>query len=170
MLRHSGGLAVVDFGLAREQGAFESSETFRPVGAMSHCAPEKWLQPSEAGPQSDVYSVGVMFYKLLTGTSPFWAETYIQLYERMKEGSFEPASQKNPAVPTFFNLPIHEMMQPDPARRPRNASFARRIIEHVVALEELRVKQLNSASHRSQSGVPAVAEERHAADGHPLRR
>ena len=68
-------LVILDFGLARDELKANEYKTFRPVGAMSHCAPEKWIEPESAGPASDVFSVGVMFYRLLTGKHPFWANT-----------------------------------------------------------------------------------------------
>lgn len=141
MVSSSGSLALVDFGLAREDHEAGASKTFLPVGTMTHCAPEKWLRPSQAGPQSDIFAVGVMLYKLLTGSHPFWADTYIELYELIKNGQFEPASSKNPNVPQMFDIALHSMLALDPDSRPPDASATLRIMEHIIALEKIRIRQ-----------------------------
>src|SRR6266702_1443773 len=71
---------VIDFGVARDASLDELRNneeyyrTFRPIGAMSHCAPEKWMSPHDARPKSDLFSLGVMIYRNVTGKPPFWGD------------------------------------------------------------------------------------------------
>lgn len=141
MLSFDGTLVILDLGLAREEHVPTGSQTFRPVGAMSHCAPEKWVEPSSAGPPSDVFSVGVMFYRLLTGNNPFWEETYIRLYEKMKKGQYPAASTLGPDVPDFIDIVIRAFLMPDPKRRPKSASEALELVGHARALLSLQIEQ-----------------------------
>jgi serine/threonine protein kinase len=125
------GLVLIDFGLARDATVSELYRTFTPVGTMSHCAPEKWQDPSSAGPASDVFSVGTMFYKLLTGKLPFWSDTYIGLYEQIKRCDFAPASSVVSSVPGFIDLVLSEMLAGNPTDRPQDANGAQLLLSEV---------------------------------------
>jgi serine/threonine-protein kinase len=108
---------------------------------MSHCAPEKWLTPSSAGVPSDIFSVGVMLYKLLTGEPPFWADTYINLYEQIKRGEFQPASDRNRRVPDFLDLVLQELLYPSLEYRTPNAGAALALLQKIRPTMELWERQ-----------------------------
>ncbi len=141
MQANGGHVVLVDFGLAREEGGLEYYKTFKPVGAMSHCAPEKWRDPSTAGKPSDIFSVGVMFYRLLSGSYPFWADTYIGLYEQIKEGKFDPVSWRMKSIKPpdidLLQLVIEEMLDPSPDRRLQDASAALTLLRGIEPARRL---------------------------------
>jgi serine/threonine-protein kinase len=132
---------IVDFGLARDETAIEYYKTFKPVGAMTTCALEKWKDPSAAGTQSDIFSVGVVLYKLLTGQFPFWAETYIELYEKIKSGRYEKPSSIQVNVPPFLDILTQEFLYPESTRRPIDADDAIRLLDDFEPIIKLWEKQ-----------------------------
>lgn len=140
------GLAILDFGLARDEEGAEYSHAFRPVGAMSHCAPEKWISPSRAGTASDIFSVGVMLYKLLTGKQPFWGETYIELYETIKKGDYVAPSQVS-HVPPILDLLVQEMLYPSIMDRVQTAEAALSLMRKIEPVLDLWEKQTSKKAH-----------------------
>lgn len=116
---------VIDFGTARDFSLHELNDspiyhTFRPLGSMSHCAPEKWTSPHNARAKSDLFSVGVMMYRAVTGKAPFFSDSYIGLYEKIKHGQHVEAIQVAP-ISNNLNALIEELIDPDTLRRTGNA-------------------------------------------------
>lgn len=138
VMRTSDGLVLLDFGLARDEDAPQNYETFRPVGAMSHCAPEKWVSPSAAGRPSDIFSIGVMLYRLLTDEYPFWADTYIGLYELIRDGEMVLPSFLVDDLPAELDTVVAALMHTDPDRRVQDAETAGVLLESVARMLRLR--------------------------------
>jgi len=107
---------IVDFGTARDYSLDDlvdgqNYRTFRPIGSMSHCAPEKWTSPHEAGPESDVFSLGVMAYNAVTGEFPFWEDTYIGLYRSILAGQHTRARELRPEISGGFDELLEGMLE-----------------------------------------------------------
>jgi serine/threonine-protein kinase len=81
--------------------------------------------------RSDVYALGCMLYRLLTGEVPFHGESVGELTEAKKEGKFRPARGLNPKVPRRLELILGKMMARDPAGRFQSCA------EVIEALEAL---------------------------------
>ena len=92
---------VMDFGLARR---LDSSETLQTadgtvMGTPAYMSPEQaGGQQAEIGPQSDIYSLGIIGYELLTSRRPFEADTILGLLTKIATGTPAPPSQFNPEI------------------------------------------------------------------------
>jgi WD40 repeat protein/tRNA A-37 threonylcarbamoyl transferase component Bud32/tetratricopeptide (TPR) repeat protein len=110
---------VTDFGLARRaESNSDLTRTGAVMGTPSYMPPEQASgKTDEVGPLADVYSLGAIFYCLLTGRPPFQAsnplDTLMQVIER------EPVSVStlNPATPRDLETICHKCLQKDPAKR-----------------------------------------------------
>ena len=118
-------LAVADFGIARIADDTESgmTATGTVLGTAGYLAPEQALgQP--AGPASDLYSLGVLGYELLTGARPFergsdTAEAAAHINEPVP-----PASQRRPELPPAVDRVFERALAKDPSDRyPNGAAF-----------------------------------------------
>src|SRR5436305_4473321 len=88
---------VTDFGIARA-GASDMTETGSILGTAQYLSPEQ-AQGHAVSPSSDLYSVGVILYELLTGRVPFDAEATVTIaIKHVSEAPLAP-SEINPAIP-----------------------------------------------------------------------
>ena len=81
MVTDEGGIKIMDFGIARVLGAEQKTVDFRLMGTPAYMSPEQVLGEEVDG-RSDLYSVGVLFYRLLTGALPFAADTALGMLQR----------------------------------------------------------------------------------------
>ncbi|MBI5516367.1 MAG: protein kinase [Deltaproteobacteria bacterium] len=117
---------VLDFGLVRISSArmTASGEVF---GTPMYMSPEQ-TQGREATPASDVFSLGAVFYEMLTGSRPFTGTSGEMLNQRP---SVTPLPV--PAVPREVEALVHAMMEADPARRIPDGQSLREQVEQLRA-------------------------------------
>jgi serine/threonine protein kinase len=110
---------LIGFEMARrhdEQGGFGDLDAIRPTSwAM---APEQLFnKPEQIGPPTDVYSLGVMFYELLTGQPPFRATTTSDLLLKVSFEILQSPRLLNPDVPASLARVCMRCLQKEPAER-----------------------------------------------------
>ena len=107
---------IMDFGIARAAEGTRLTRTGMTVGTPSYMAPELW-EGKPAGPQSDVYALGVMLCEMLLGQSPFEATTPAAT---MRRHLTEPPPRLNvarPDVPPWLAEISDRALAKDPAQR-----------------------------------------------------
>src|SRR5438067_8139248 len=93
----AGHVKVTDFGIARA-GASDMTETGSIMGTAQYLSPEQ-AQRHAVSACSDLYSIGVVLYELLTGAVPFEGETAVAIAFKQVSAQPRPPSELNPAVP-----------------------------------------------------------------------
>ena len=86
------------------------------MGTAGYISPEQALG-EPAGPQSDLYSLGVTLYEMLTGELPFRAETQLATAVKHVAEPPRPAREVNPAVPPEIDAVTRRLLEKDPSRR-----------------------------------------------------
>lgn len=122
-------IKVVDFGIARALSNTQSNELEEVVwGSPHYFSPEQAVGESPT-PASDVYSIGIVLFELLTGKLPFTGQDYREL--AMAHVSKEPPSllDINPALPAELDRIIKKVLSKEPATRYRTADQLGRILE-----------------------------------------
>jgi serine/threonine-protein kinase len=125
-----GSLKVTDFGIARA-GASEMTETGSIMGTAQYLSPEQ-AQGHTAGPVSDLYSLGVVLFEMLTGRVPFTGETPVSVaLKHLSEPPPRP-SDLRPGVPPALERVVLRALEKDPERRFASAE------NFIQALEDAR--------------------------------
>src|SRR5215203_2048726 len=147
---------VTDFGIARA-GASDMTETGSIMGTAQYLSPEQ-AQGHPVDARSDLYSIGVVLYELLTGRVPFDAESAVTI--ALKQVSEEPVrpSELNPAVSDQLEDVVMRALQKDPAYRFADAEEFIRALEAVRGVPVGTGEYTRVAPHTgTYPGLPSVA-------------
>jgi serine/threonine-protein kinase len=121
-------LKVADFGIARALASIHSNEKTSVVwGSPQYFSPEQ-ASGGAPSPASDVYSLGVIFYELLTGRLPFVAEQASELARMHRENPPRPPRLLNPAIPPTLEKIVLKVLSKEPAARYRTADQLGRVL------------------------------------------
>jgi eukaryotic-like serine/threonine-protein kinase len=115
ILDEDGRVRVTDFGIARA-GASDMTLTGSIMGTAQYLSPEQ-AQGYAVSAASDIYSVGVILYELLTGVVPFEGETAVAIAFKQVSATPRPPSELNSALPPSLDAVVLRTLAKDPAER-----------------------------------------------------
>jgi len=126
----SGDLKVTDFGIARATSAVTGSLTSGFFGTAAYISPEQAMGES-VGPASDLYSLGVVLYEMLTGELPFDADNAIAMCMKHVTEPLRPPRLSNPSISPEMDALVVKLLAKDPADRYSNAAGLMTDLERV---------------------------------------
>jgi eukaryotic-like serine/threonine-protein kinase len=126
---------VLDFGISKV--SFDNSRLDllttpqnQIIGTPRYLPPEALHGARELGPQSDQYSLGVVLYQCVTGTTPFSGDTLISLLNSLSRGAFEPPRSLQPSISPGLERIISRALSPEPNDRfPSVRDMGRALLE-----------------------------------------
>jgi eukaryotic-like serine/threonine-protein kinase len=119
---------LADFGIAKAAEQTRITQVGSVLGTAAYLSPEQ-ARGDEAGPPSDIYSLGVCAYQFLAGRLPHEYGSLTELALKQQEETVEPIRQYRPEVPAELDRAIRLCLERDPADRYSSA------LELAVALE-----------------------------------
>jgi serine/threonine-protein kinase len=121
LLADDGAVKVADFGLARAIEADQSStRTGLMMGTVAYCPPEQ-ISRGSADARSDVYSAGVVFFELLTGSAPYRGDSAMAVAYQHVNSDVPPPSTRRPGIPPQLDEIVVRATSREPGGRPLDA-------------------------------------------------
>jgi eukaryotic-like serine/threonine-protein kinase len=140
---------VTDFGIARA-GASDMTETGSIMGTAQYLSPEQ-AQGHAVSAGSDLYSIGVVLYEMLTGRVPFDAESAVTIALKHVSEAPPPMTIINPSVPPELEQVVMWALNKNPVDRPANAD------QFITALEQARSALVSGERGERTASMPALA-------------
>lgn len=116
MLLKDGTIKVTDFGIARFSRNETQTMTDRAIGSVHYISPEQ-AKGSIIDEKADIYSVGVMFYEMLTGSLPFEADNAVSVAIMQMQAKPKLLREINPDIPLGLEQIILHAMEKNPINR-----------------------------------------------------
>ncbi len=132
LITGSGDVKVTDFGIARAASSSAMTRTGHILGTAHYISPEQAMG-EPVGPASDLYSLGVVLYEMLTGELPFDADTPLGIAMKHVNGHLRQPKELNPSVPDGINAITLRLLAKAPEDRYTSDSELIEDLERVCA-------------------------------------
>lgn len=147
LITREGVLKVMDFGLVQlAQSSKQLTRTGLTLGTPQYMAPEQ-AQGGVTGAHTDLYALGAVFYKTLTGSAPFEADNDVTLLYQQVYGSLTPPRELNTAIPQPLSKLITQLLAKNPEDRPHSGDAV------ADMLRAMRTQVIQKSSHHPRGGA-----------------
>ena len=148
VLTEEGRLKVTDFGIARAQNSQQMTEVGSIVGTAQYLSPEQ-ARGLQVGPQSDIYSMGIVLYEMLSSELPFTGDSAVDIAMKQVSDPPPPLHARNRLVSPAMEQVVMRALAKDPALRFGSA--------REMADELTRVGRGQAASSDTQQATRVIA-------------
>ncbi len=131
MILADGTVKLMDFGIAKDLDVTGLTAANCTVGTASYMSPEQCRGESNLTHKSDLYSLGVMFYELLTGKKPFVADSVMDMFVQHTTGTFERPSRRCLDIPIWLDTLVCQLLEKKPDQRPFDANAVEQALSRI---------------------------------------
>jgi len=161
LLTPAGEVKVTDFGIARSLSDSSLTQTGTVMGTAHYSAPEQ-VRGESASPSSDIYSMGVVLFEMLTGDRPYSGDTPIAVaMARLSEDPPHP-KELRPAIPAALDAVVMRALAREPGDRFASAAEMRMALDQAAAdapIDQTQVLAIEGADETMALGRALVRDE-----------
>jgi serine/threonine protein kinase len=157
MITKDGTVKITDFGLAKDQTSGSSTLTVASGGTLYYMSPEHVKGFSFTDKRSDIYSVGMTFYEMLTGSVPFKdINSDFDIREKIVRKEFEKPTTINPDIPVELESIIIKAIAKDPEERFQTAEEMLQAILDFEATVKNEIRNFSQPKRKSENRSPKL--------------
>lgn len=156
MITPNGAVKVMDFGIARATSQETVAQTVAVMGTASYLSPEQ-AQGDPTDARTDIYSLGVVLYEMLTGGPPFTGDSPVAVAYQHVQESPTPPSQAAAGIPDDLEAVVLRAMAKNPANRYQTTEDLKRDLERVRAGQQVSAPPVMAAQTQVMAPVTATA-------------
>jgi serine/threonine-protein kinase len=161
MLAVDGAVKLTDFGIAQVFAAEKLTSTGGIVGTAEYMSPEQ-AKGQRATKRSDLYSLGALFYVMLTGRPPFTGQTSVDILQKHQFGQFDLPSRYVPEIPSAIDDIVKQLLEKDPDKRIPDAFVLSRRLQDVLQRQEQKLSEQMTTADPSRVPLPGELPHEHA--------
>jgi serine/threonine protein kinase len=151
LLTEDGQPKITDFGLAKRlQDSTGRTRTGEIMGTPEYMAPEQAAGKKDVGPAADVYALGAILYRLLTGRPPFQANTSLDTLMLVLEQDPTPVRQINWSVPRDLETIALKCLSKEPAKRYASMAELAEDLQRFLDGEPIQARRLTARQRLNQ--------------------
>ena len=121
LISKAGEIKLIDFGVAKDEAPSKLTITGMIIGTPSYMSPEQ-ANGEKINNQSDIYSLGVLFYEILTGFKPYSGDTNTEMFAKISKGKFASPMKYRSDIPLKLVKIIKKCLHKDRDKRYKNAT------------------------------------------------
>jgi serine/threonine-protein kinase len=154
-LSKKGYLKLGDFGIARDNQATALTAAGSTVGTYAYMAPEQITGASAITRKTDLYALGCVMYELLTGRTPFQADTMVEMLQKHLKGEPERITLEAIECPVWLESVVMKLLEKDPEKRYYDALAVQQALDDVME----KVTRQQGVAKQTLEGAEQTATE-----------
>jgi serine/threonine-protein kinase len=154
MMLRDGTLKLTDFGIAKDLDETQLTSTNCTVGTAAYMSPEQCRGERNLTHKSDLYSLGVLFYELVTGRKPFQSDNAMELFLLHCNGTCERPSRLVMGLPAWLDTLICQLLEKKPEQRPLDAAMVATVLSTIREKVESKQSAGEELAHARRGDLP----------------
>ncbi len=146
MVQKDGSVKLTDFGIAKDTDVTALTAANSTLGTAAYMSPEQCRGSKELTGKADLYSMGILFFELLTGQKPFIADNTMDMFLKHTNEPIPRASGLALDLPVWFDTLVYQLMEKNPDHRPYDAD---KVARALAEIEEKVIAQKSAGIDRA---------------------